>query len=232
MRQMGAMRAGLMRLRPTMLMIVPVMLTACSEVTENGVVIDRDSCGIMAQLDGRWYSGNGGFRVIPTYRDPLGTATIPPCEDADGFGIEAVSIVGVSPKVAFAAPQYAEDIVFIAEGIGSLPPALKRLRQEPRCDDRDVPIVLNGPWLGIIGADGSTEVDMVPPYDLSMRVDEASVARYERSFVTIHVAADKGRPLTRQDVRSSLWQGGILSVTATCVDGQFWAEDVTASPPT
>jgi hypothetical protein len=184
----------------------------------------------MAQLDGRWYSGNGGIRVIPTYGDSLGTATIPPCEGGDGSRIEAVSIVGVSPEVAFASPRF-EDIVFIAEGTDSFPPALQRLRHEPRCNDRDAPIVLNGPWLGIIGADGNTEVDLVPPYDLSMRVDDASVARYERSFLTIHVAADIGRPLDREDVRSSLREGGNLSVTTACLDGQFWAEDLTASPP-
>jgi len=227
MRLMEAMRTGLVRPHPTMVIVALVLLTGCSGTSENDEGMGT-SCGLMARLDGRWYLGNGGFRVIPTYGDQLGTATIPPCEDVDGFGIEAVSIVGVSPEVAFASPRYAEDIVFIAEGIDSLPPALERLRQEPRCDDRDVPIVLNGAWLGIIG---NTEVDLVPPYDLSMRVDEASVARYERSFLTIHVAADIERPLTQEDVRSSLWEGGNLSVTAACLDGLFMAEEVTASPP-
>jgi len=185
-----------------------VLLTGCSEASHNREVAGDRSCGLMAQLDGRWYLGNGGFRVIPTYGDSLGMATIPPCEGGDASSIEAVSIVGVSPEVAFAAPRYAEDIVFIAEGTDSLPPALQRLRQEPTCVDRDAPIALKGPWLGILGPHHETEVDLVPPYDLSMRVDDASVARYEQTFLTVHVAANIGRPLTREDVRMSLWEGG------------------------
>jgi hypothetical protein len=214
-----------------MVVVAFVLFTGCSEASQDREGAGGRSCGLMAQLDGRWYLGNGGFRVIPTYGDSLGTATIPACEDGDAFRIKAVSIVGVSPEVAFAAPSYAEDIVFIAEETDSLPTALQRLRQEPTCVDRDAPIALNGPWLGIIGAEGDTEVDLVPPYDLSMRVDDASVARYERTFLTIHVAANTGRPLTREDVRRSLWEGGNLSVTAACGDGGFIAEDVTALPP-
>jgi hypothetical protein len=242
---MEAMRAGLVRPHSAIVVIAFVLLTGCSESSQNPrevsqnrpeasqkrEFVSRGSCALAARLDGRSYLGNGGFRVIPTFGDVLGTATIPPCEDADGFGIDAMSIVGVSPEIAFAAPRYAQDVIFIAAGIESLPPELQRLRLEPRCEALDVPIVLNGPWLGIIGADGNTEVDLVPPYDLSMRVDEASVAHYERSFLTIHVAPDSGRPLTREDVRTSLWEGGNLSVTASCLDGLFMAEEVTASPP-
>ena len=221
-----------------MVVIVFVLLTACSESSQNRPeasqhreVAGSGSCALEARFHGRLYLGNGGFRVIPTYGDSLGTATIPRCEDANGFDIEVVSIVGVRPDIAFAAPSYAEDIVFIAAGSDSLPPALQRLREEPKCVDRDAPIVMNGPWLGIIGADGKTEVDLMPPYDLSMRVDHASVTRYERTFLTIHVAADLGRPLDRDDVRSSLWEGGNLSVTAACLDGEFLAEDLSALPP-
>lgn len=214
-----------------MVIIALALLTGCSGASQNGEAVGGNgSCALTAQLDGRRYLGNGGFVVIPTYGDPLGTATIPPCDEGDGSRIEAVSIVGVSPEVAFASPDF-EDTIFIAEGTDPLPQELERLRQEPRCADGDAPIVLQGPWLGIIGADGHTEVDMVPPYDLSMRVDDASVARYERTFLTIHVAADIGHPLTRKDLQSSLWEGGDLSVNAACLDGQFWAEDVTSSPP-
>jgi Family of unknown function (DUF6281) len=223
------MLRNVVRLRPTIVIITLVLFAGCSEPGTSGEGLGSGSCGLMAQFEGRSYLGNG-VRVIPTYGGPLGRATIPPCGDDDGFSIEAFSIVGVSPKVAFAARQY-DDLVFIAEGTDSLPRALQRLRQVPRCIDSDAPISLHGPWLGIIGVDGNTEVDLVPPYDLDMRVDEASAARYERVFLTIHVAESLGQPLTREDVRSSLWKGGTLSIVATCLDGQFWAERVTAYRP-
>jgi hypothetical protein len=168
--------------------------------------------------------------VIPRYGERLGTAIVPSCEDEGAFRIGAFAILGVSPKVAFASPRY-EEAIFVAEGLKSLPRELERLRREPTCVAKDSPIHLHGRWLGIIGPDGKTEVDLVPPYELGVRVDEASVARYERVFLTIHVGESLGQPLTRDDVRSSLWEGGDLSLTATCVDGAFWAERVTVSPP-
>ncbi len=212
------------RFRPTLLLAV-VLLTGCSGRTERFV-----DCAFRARLDGRWYAATGAIRVIPEYGRPLGSAIVPPCGSDEGFSIDAVAIKGVNPEVAFASAHY-EDIVFLGEGTETLPGGLKRLRDEPTCVDDDAPIDLHGPWLGIVGPHNETEVDLVPPYDLEMRVDEASAARYERVFLTIHVSERLGRPLSREDVRSSLWEGGTVSVAATCVDGEFWAEQVTASPP-
>jgi hypothetical protein len=202
------------------------LLTACSGTTDG----HPGSCGLTARLEGRAYAASGGMRVIPRYGVRLGTAIVPSCEDEGAFRIEAFAIVGISPDVAFASPRY-EEAIFVAEAVKSLPPGLERLRREPTCIAKDSPIHLHGPWLGIIGPGNKTEVDLVPPYDLEMRVDRASVERYERVFLTIHVAKSLGQPLRRDDVRSSLWQGGDLSLTATCVDDEFWAERVTASLP-
>jgi hypothetical protein len=89
---------------------------------------------------------------------------------------------------------------------------------------------LRGPWLGIIGADGKTEVDLVPPYDLMMRVDEASDARLERTFLTIRVSDELGQPLTHEDVRTYLQHEGDLSISATCRGSAFLATSVAAVP--
>jgi hypothetical protein len=188
------------------------------------------SCALGALLDGRSYVADGGYRVIPTRGQPLGTATVPGCEGDDGYDFQAVAIEGISPEVAFVDPGR-EDIVFIAEDVESRPPELMRLRLERGCGEEDAPIHLVGPWLGIIGPHGETEVDLVPPYVLEMLVEDASIARYEGAFLNIHVAADRGTPLDRQDVRSSLWEGGTLAVSATCVEGRYRAEHVTAAPP-
>jgi hypothetical protein len=105
------------------------------------------------------------------------------------------------------------------------------LRRELRCRERDAPIDLRGPWLGIVGPHGDTELDLVSPYMLEMLVEDAAISRYEGAFLNIHVAVDGGAPLDRQDVRSSLWEGGTLAVTVTCVEGKYRAQHVTAAPP-
>ena len=64
-----------------------------------------------------------------------------------------------------------------------------------------------------------------------MRVDEATPARYEDTFPTIHVGAALGMPLDREDGRDVLRQGGTVSVVASCRDDEFWAEEIVASPP-
>jgi hypothetical protein len=88
----------------------------------------------------------------------------------------------VSPKVAFASPR----------GNAVSSQWLQRLRREPTCAKQREPTILDGPWLGIIGPHLETEVDLVPPYDLDMRIDDASATRYERVFLTIHVAKSLG----------------------------------------
>jgi hypothetical protein len=206
-----------------------VLLAGCATSPS---VVETDECltGMRTRLDGSWYLGSGDIHSIPSYRDSLGMATVPPCGGEAGFSFEAFSIVGVRPEVAFASPRY-EDLIFIAEGTHAALPWLERLRREPTCAEQDQPITLEGPWLGILGPRHETEIDLVPPYNLSMRVDESSPSGYERTFLTIHVGRDAGRPLTRRDVEVSLQQGGSLSVTAICRDHDFWAEDLAALPP-
>ena len=212
------------------IIIALVLFTGCAGSSDRPSSGDGGLCALGARFDGRSYVAHGGFRVIPTRGQPLGTATVPRCEDDDGYDFGAVAIMGISPEVAFVDPGR-EDIVFVAEEIRSLPPELMRLRRELRCRERDAPIHLEGPWLGIIGPHDQTEVDLVPPFTLKMLVDDASDPRYERTFLNIHVAADRGTPLDRQDVRSSLWEGGTLAVTATCAQGKYRAQHVKAAPP-
>jgi hypothetical protein len=104
-------------------------------------------------------------------------------------------------------------------------------RFEPTCRPKDAPISLRGPWLGILGVDGRTGVDLLPPYDLTMRVEDASDDRYEGALLTIHVTTDVEELLDRDDVRTSLWEGGSLVVSAACGDEEFVALSVSGQPP-
>lgn len=207
----------------TLVAAAVALLSACwAEGPRSG---GSGSCAFEIRLDGRSYSGMGGIRVIPTYGEPLGEAFVPPCDEDAGFRIEAVRIVGVDPKIAFASPDR-EETIFIADSVNELPPSLQRLRRAPRCDHGEAPVELTGQWLGIV----DPGVDLIPPYRLQMRVDLATVSHYERTFPTLRVESELRRPLRRRDLRSSLWQGGSISVTATCVRGQFHAQEVAALP--
>lgn len=215
------------------MVIVFALLVGCggtSDTSDTRSGPGGGACALGARLEGRSYYANGGFRVIPTPGEALGTASVPDCEGDGGYTFQAMSIDGVPPEVAFVDPER-EDIIFVAEDISSLPPELVPFRSEPACVEGDAPLRLRGLWLGIIGPHEKTEVDLLPPYRLEMRVDDASAPRYERTFLTIRVAGDAGRLLTRNDLRRSLWEGGDLSVTVTCRQRRFFATTAAAYPP-
>lgn len=187
-------------------------------------------CALTAEYRGRKYVSGGGLDVVPKYGRYLGEATVPGCDDEDGFRLDAYEIIGVPPNVGFASPSYPRS-VFLVEGRTQLPAVLEPLRSPPTCAATDGRIRLDGPWLGIIGPGGETELDLVPPYVLEMQVDRATPSRYERSFLKLRIGPEMGRPLDREDVRASLWGGGTLSVVASCRGDRLVVVAVAASPP-
>jgi len=134
---------------------------------------------------------------------------------------------GVDPDIAV---LWNTDTILVREGTDPLPAAIERSLELPSCDQADEPIELSGMWIGILGADGNTELDMDPPYDVEMLVDTSSSPAYERAQLTIRVPASLGRPLTRDDVGASLWKGGRIAVSATCRGDGFVASEVAADP--
>jgi hypothetical protein len=112
-----------------------------------------------------------------------------------------------------------------------LPPELKSLLTAPRCDNGARPVEISGRWLGIVGADGQTELDLDPPYDVRIRVTETSHAAYERADLTVRVPASTGHPLSREDLESVLWKGGTLEAEVMCSGDEFVASSVKAVPP-
>lgn len=202
--------------------------------TGGGEVSGGDaSCALLIRYRGAVYEGTG-VGVAPPAGRPLGEAVLPGCDDGGGASadeeVEVAELQGVSPDVALVWPGY-EDVVFIRRG-ATLPQAVEDLLRPPACDSRDEPIDLAGPWLGILGADGYTEVDLKPPYDVDLFVEESSAPRYDRAFLTVRVPASLGEPLTRADVESSLWEGGTVSARVRCGDeGAYVAERIAAAPP-
>lgn len=174
--------------------------------------------------------------VQPVPGEVLGEALVPGCNDTGGVSVppdEHVSVSrlpGVDPSVGVVS-SHDPGTIFVREDVDPLPAEIMRLLVAPACGAADAPIDLSGTWMGIIGADGKTELDMVPPYDVEMQVERASAPTYERADISIRVPASLGQPLTREDVRSSLWKGGTIHVVAECDGDRFVVQQVEALPP-
>jgi hypothetical protein len=186
-------------------------------------------------FEGNRYFGRAAV-VEPVPGDPVGVAVVPACPDAGDVEsssqerIEVASIAEIDPAIAVVA---ADDpgTIFIRDGLDRLPGELGVYFEAPTCDPTDIPIQLDGRWLGILSPDGSTEIDMDPPYEVELLVERSTAQRYERAQLTVLVLASLGRPLTREDVRMSLQQGGGISVLASCDGERSIAEHVEATPP-
>jgi hypothetical protein len=182
------------------------------------------SCASLLEFEGAVYVGSG-VEVAPREGPVLGTGVLPACGDTPAEPITVAAIQGVPPELAIMVPGEI-DQVFQREP----PRALTKLFHAPRCVPRTVPFVLEGPWLGIVGTDGRGDPE--PPYGLELFVASTSAPRYARAFLTVRVPRSLGRPLTRADIRRSLWQGGTIRIGTRCgLRGRYVATSVKAFPP-
>ena len=193
------------------------------------------SCAALARYHGAEYVGEG-VRIAPVPAGPAGTAVLPACNDQPGEAtgpqtVRVLRIRGVSPRVAFIQAGETDAIFVRASLARHLPKALLHLVHGQSCLIADAPIRLDGRWVGILGANGKTELDMRPPYDVEVWVRHASAARYVRADLTVRVPAALGRPLSEADVHDSLQKGGTIAITATCAGPRYVAESVRAFPP-
>jgi Family of unknown function (DUF6281) len=183
---------------------------------------------------GHRYTGYDAV-VRPVPGEILGEALLPACNDtnaADPVGDERIKVAripGVDPDVAVV---WGTETILVVEGTGApLPETISRYLERPTCDPSDEPIELSGTWLGILGADGNTEVDLDPPYDVEMYAASSSAATYARAELSVRVPVSLGRPISSDDVRNSLWEGGRIEVTATGDGDGFVARNVAAFSP-
>lgn len=216
---------------------ISLFLSACSgspgrhEGTRPGA-IGAGSCAFVVEFRGQTYVGRQAI-LQPEPGDFVGYASMPQCSDGvEPVRDEEISVVtlpGVDPEVAVVWNGN-PGTVLINEDLGALPDEAQRYFERPDCRAEDEPIELFGPWLGILGADGETELDLLPPYDLELLVHRASDPRYEGFDLFVRVPAAAGEPLVKEDVRTSLWEGGAISITASCQGDRFVAEGVKTYP--
>jgi hypothetical protein len=195
-----------------------------------GIGNGSGGCALRVQFRGTIYSGRT-VEIVPERGPRVGSAVIPDCGPGGGpQTIQVARLRGVSPNVALVWVG-SNDTILVRNGANRLPTAVTRLFTAPTCRRRDAPIHLAGPWLGILAANGRTELTMRPPYDLEILAARATPSRYRRALLTIRVPASLGRPLTEQDIHSVLDKGGSITITATCGDGRYLAQQVRARPP-
>ena len=225
-----------MRAFPSLLLTALVAATGCAASHTSVQAGGSASCAYLVKFRGDTYAGTI-VKVSPVPGRMLGKAIMPPCDDtggqlpAEGGGpIRVAELPGVPPSIAVV-PVGHDDTVFVRADRTDLPPKLKRLMRAPTCAAGDAPISLAGPWLGILAPGGRTEVDLVPPYTVSLLALHASPDRYARAFLDVRVGASRGRPITRAELRASLLRGGTISVTATCRGGRYVATHVETAPP-
>jgi hypothetical protein len=213
---------------------VCLQLTACSR--HGGALGEgAGSCVSIVRFRGGSYLGMT-VAVEPIRGKILGDAILPPCNDSGGQSTDhserltVAAFPGLRPDVALI---WAEnpDRLFVRQDLKALPERVARLVRPPRCNPEDAPVHLSGPWLGIHGADGKTELDLLPPYNVMLRVDRASSVGYDRAHLTVRVPVSLGVPLTHDDVKTSLWQGGTISIAAKCAGGRFIAQSIQTAPP-
>ncbi len=192
-------------------------------------------CAYIVTFNGHRYWGVT-VQVAPVPGRRLGAAKFPPCDDTGGSlpagpseRVPVAELPGVASSVALVV--LGQDDVLLVRDPKRPPAEVRRLMQAPACASDDSPLTLEGPWLGILQPDGNTELDLVPPYDLSLRVHRSSAPRYLRAALDVRVPAELGRPLTHRDISTSLWKGGTIALTVACRNGRYIATDVTAAPP-
>ncbi len=206
-----------------------VVLLAPAACSVAGGGSSDGACAFTVTFDGREYDGVF-VQVAPVVGAALGGAQAPDCEGDAEERIPVAAIQGVSPDVAVLRRDD-PNTVLVRRGTSPWPPEIEALLRAPACDPADEPISLTGSWDGILGPDETTEVDLIPPYDIEMTVQRASSARYERASLVVHVTPTLGRPISHDDVAAYLWQAGSVSVETTCDGDHFVATRVSVGPP-
>jgi hypothetical protein len=210
-----------------------LVATGCTHQVSDANEGAQPACVATAFFDAREYVGRS-TQVRPVRGEVLGQARLPGCNDTgqsqappDEF-VDVARLPSVDPRVAVVSADHPE-VMYVRADLEELPPQVMGYLVPPVCQQSDKPITLDGPWLGIIQPDGHTEVDMAPPYEVSMLVLHASSQTYLRAELSIRVEPSLGTPLTHQDLETALWKPGTLHVVARCDGKEFVAEEVKAS---
>ena len=160
-------------------------------------------------------------QVTPVAGPAVGTIHVPPCDDVvgdgddggDGYDLAVAEVAGVSKEVALALPQRPDEIL-VRRG-AAIPGALQRLFEPVACDPADPPQRLSGLWRGIGGAVDAD--DPAPPFDVGLRVQDATPERYRGARVEVRIPDDVDATAIQEAWASTLsadeWA---LTLEATC----------------
>jgi uncharacterized protein DUF6281 len=224
------------------LLVATLISAGCSEPSVPSQSVDEGdvltagggSCAFIVTFRGERYLGRRVL-VEPPLGERLGEAVIPSCPDSSGgesIGDERIPVVeleGIDPNVAIVWEGRPSSIL-VREDVDPFPSELQPYLERPVCDPSREPIRLFGQWVGIIEPDETTELDLIPPYDLELLVSVASSPEYRGADLVVRVPASSARLVTREDIRTSLWEGGSIEMTVRCAGDRFLADTVGTYP--
>jgi hypothetical protein len=204
-------------------------LSGCASGT-----LDRTSsasCAAVVVYQGQTYWGRGGVVRDPATTGRLVKADVPPCDDTGGqlpadpaARVDVAELAGVPLTTGF----LFHDTVYLRRG-HQLPRGTRVWFQAQRCSSPGA-FRLTGDWLGVTGSrtprfDG----DLPLPYQLAVHAT-GGPRRYVGATIDLRADTTTRPALRAADVKASLWKGGQLDATVSCMNGRFRALALRASP--
>lgn len=225
------------RLRgPYAVLVASLTLGSCgghaipaARVSPDGVLPDKPDCGASLSYEGHHYIGYGDILKQPSLGPEVGSGSMDPC--SGGGPGQRVTVTAIR-HVPVAHAIFVAGDVYVRKG-EPLPQRLQSAFHQPRCSTRGR-FAVKGKWLGILGSRSPHGGAVVKaPYAVRVGVEHTSpgAQKYAGYTLTIHVDNAIRPPITRSDIRHSLWRGGTLRAVAHCVNSRFVVESLAATPP-
>ena len=215
----------------------PLLVSACAVAGSPGGAGGSDaaaSCAAVLEYDGRTYTGYGDLKYVPATSGVTGTGTMPRCDDQpesqDDVGAEKLTVAelrDIGPDRAV----LTNGGVFLADG-KAFPEQIRAWFSAPDCDLAGS-FGVHGDWLTVdTHAEPRFDGDLRAPYRVTVAVlsTDPRAERYAGWTIDVTVTGQTAPSLGPDDVTSSLWEGGTISVRVHCDDTRFVAEQARSAP--
>lgn len=207
--------------RLALLAATALLLVACSNGDDGG---GEASCAATIVHRGVTYWGHGQLKRDPATTGREVAGVLPGCDDSGGQepperdeAVRVAELAEVPLETAF----LWNGSIFIREG-RHLPPGTRSWFRAPRCTTA-AEFELLADWLGVTGPNKPRfDGDLRPPYRLQVHVANGP-AEYVGATITMHADATTQPTLGREEVESSLWEGGKVLARVRCDGGRFQA---------
>lgn len=203
-------------------------LGGCAQGDGSGSAGGDSSCAALIDYAGHRYAAHGELVRTPDTTRRTDSATAPGCDDGNGAAparqVKVAELVDIprSRAVLVAGELYVRvDRPF--------PEEAREWFQAPRCRTRGH-FEIGGEWIDVQEDDRRrVDGDLRPPYRVGVRVTDGP-RDYVGTTIAIRATTGTEPDLDRDDLRTSLWEGGGVQATVHCVAGTFVATALTSTP--